>query len=87
MTTPPERYVHVALSNLGVRCDELDIEDYDPEVFGNFCAIARTDVGNLRIRYDREFWVEAEQPLSAHLSERAIGSALDRAKQNKSNER
>ncbi|WP_444609939.1 hypothetical protein [Blastomonas fulva] len=85
MTTHPARYVRVALSSLGIRCDELSIEDYNPEVFGNFDAVARTDVGILRILYDREFWIEAKQPLPPHLSEQAIASAMDHAMRNKLN--
>ncbi len=80
MATVPASYVYKALSSLGIRCDELSVEGYNPEVFGNFGAVAKTSVGTLRIVYDREFWVEADQPLPPPLSEKGIVSALDHAK-------
>ena len=80
MATAPASYVYKALSSLGIRCDELKVEGYSPEVFGNFGAVAKTSVGTLRIVYDREFWVEADQPLSPPLSEQGIVLALDHAK-------
>jgi hypothetical protein len=80
MATAPASYVYKALASLGIRCDELAVEGYNPGVFGNFGAVAKTSVGTLRIIYDREFWVEADQPLPPPLSEQSIVSALDYAK-------
>lgn len=80
MATVPASYVYKALSSLGIQCDEVTVEGYNPEVFGNFDAVAVTSVGTLRIVYDREFWVEADQPLPPPLSEQGIVSALNHAK-------
>lgn len=79
MTDHPASYIRAGLSSLGIQCHALKVEGYSPRLFGNFVAVAETDVGTLRIIYDREFYVDVRQPLPAHLSEHGIVAALDQA--------
>ena len=81
MTIHPKNYVKAALLSLGVKCRALKIEDYDPLIFGNFAAIADTDMGMLRILYDREFFVELEFLLSSNVSSEEIVPALSHYRQ------
>jgi len=81
MTNHPENYVKAALFSLGVECRALKIEDYDPLIFGNFAAIADTNMGVLRILYDREFFVELEFPPSSKVSSERIILALNHYRQ------
>jgi hypothetical protein len=82
----PSAYVRAALSSLGIQCASLTIEGYSPRVFGNFGATAETDVGVLRILYDREFYVEADRKLPPDLSIQHIVDTLDRFKRSSSND-
>jgi len=81
----PSTYVRAALSSLGIQCASLTVEGYSPRVFGNFGATAHTEIGMLRIIYDREFYVEADRALPADLSLQRIADTLDRFKRSAAN--
>lgn len=72
-------YIIAALSSVGITCRTLDVSSYHPMMFGNLVAEAETNIGALKIVYDRAFFVEAEQADTAILDE--IVEALKKHKQ------
>lgn len=61
MTTDegPEPYIRAAFAAVGIPLHRLQITDYTPQSFGNLVAYASTDIGPLKIIYDRAFFVDA----------------------------
>ena len=57
-TAGPDSYIRAAFADVGIPLHRLQITDYDPQLFGNFVAYAVTDIGTLKIIYDRAFFVE-----------------------------
>jgi hypothetical protein len=80
MIENPAPYIEAALSSLGIICRSLDIQNYDPEHFGNLAAMVETDKGHLHITYDREFYVEAKPWRSGSPSMEQIAAALEQHK-------
>lgn len=91
MTTDesPEPYIRAAFAAVGIPLHRLQITDYSPQVFGNLVAHASTDIGPLKITYDRAFFVDAlgegqdsgaDNPLI-----RALVDALESAKRSSAN--
>jgi hypothetical protein len=85
----PEPYIRAAFADVGIGLHRLQITDYDPDTFGNLVAFASTDIGPLKIIYDRAFFVEvvnkgrdsgADNPLV-----RALVDALESAKRSSAN--
>lgn len=62
MGPEPATYLRAALETVGLQVHRLIVEDYAPDTFGNLVAVAETSAGELRITYDRGFYVEAREP-------------------------
>ena len=91
MTTDegPEPYIRAAFVAVGIPLHRLQITGYDPQHFGDLMAYAATDIGPLKIIYDRGFFVDtldegrdsgADDPLI-----RALVEALESAKRSSAN--
>jgi len=85
----PEPYIRAAFAAVGIPLHRLQITDYNPQLFGNLVAYAATDIGRLKIIYDRAFFVDApgegrdsgaDDPLI-----RALVEALESAKRSSAN--
>jgi hypothetical protein len=48
---------------VGLSDEGVTVTDYSSKVFGNLVAVAKTDVGELRIVYDRGFFVDTSGPV------------------------
>jgi hypothetical protein len=62
MLSEPTNYIRRALEAVSLEVDALKVEHYAPEAFGNLVAMAQTNVGELKIVYDRGFYLEAREP-------------------------
>lgn len=62
MGPEPATYIRAALEAVGLQVHQLIVEDFAPDTFGNLIAFAETSAGELRITYDRGFYVEAREP-------------------------
>ena len=62
MGPEPAAYLRAALEAAGLQVHRLIVEEYAPETFGNLVVVAETSAGELRIIYDRGFYVEAREP-------------------------
>ena len=62
MGSEPATYIRAALEAVGLQIHRLIVEDYAPDSFGNLVAVADTSAGELKITYDRDFYVEAREP-------------------------
>ena len=84
MNENPARYIRSAFSKASISLHKLIITDYTPESFGNLVAHAETDLGSLRIVYDRSFYIdvvdagERTQPTDEQI--RTLVTALEEAK-------
>lgn len=58
MSGDPAAYIREALESVRIEVRHLGVMDYSPSSFGNFICYADTDMGRLRITYDRRFEVE-----------------------------
>jgi len=79
MDAQPAKYLREALQCVGLSVQSLQVTHYSPESFGNLIALADTDIGILKITYDRMFYVDADQPLRNQVISDLI-EALDSAK-------
>ena len=61
MSKDPTAYIVAALSSVGITCQTLDINSYDPMAFGNLEAKAETNICALNIVFDRGFFVESQR--------------------------
>lgn len=80
MREGPAIYINAALSSLGIICETIDISDYSPLTFGNFVAVAETNIGRISITYDRAFHVEVVQRLPETPSVSRIADVLEQHK-------
>lgn len=78
MSKEPTAYIVAALSSVGIACRTLDINSYDPMAFGNLEARAETNIGALKIVFDRGFFVESQHADTAIIEK--ITEALDQHK-------
>ena len=62
MGPEPAKYVRSALEAVGLEIAALTVTHYAPEAFGNMVAEVRTNAGELKIVYDRGFYLEAREP-------------------------
>ena len=63
MEDSPLPYIQNALRRVSLSDKDITVTNYSPKVFGNLVAVARTKVGELRIVYDRGFFVDASRPV------------------------
>lgn len=62
MGAEPFNYIRLALEAVGLEVEALTVVHYAPEAFGNMVAEVRTNAGELKIIYDRGFYLEAREP-------------------------
>lgn len=83
MGPEPATYICAALEAVGLQVHRLIVEDFAPDTFGNLVAVAETSAGELRITYDRGFYVEArESDRFTHVRGKVI-DALETAREAK----
>jgi hypothetical protein len=91
MTTDeePETYLRAAFAAVGIPLHRLQITDYDPQLFGNFVAYASTDIGPMKITYDRAFFVrrldEGKDSIADDPLIRGLADAFELAKRSSEN--
>ena len=62
MGAEPFNYIRSALEAVGLEVEALAVVHYAPEAFGNMVAEVRTNAGEIKIIYDRGFYLEAREP-------------------------